>query len=92
MTYTGYLAPHIALVIEGHRQGLPPAAIAERLYQAGARAQSSERHIVLTPERHVRNLQGMVIYVLMRLGLRVRIPRAARRLTARPNADRVWEV
>jgi len=88
MKYGGYLASHIDVIAEGFHQGLSPRAIAEHLYQRGARAS----HAIPTREDHIRSLRAMVVYVLMRLGLRVRIPRAARTLTAKPIGNGVWEV
>jgi len=82
VAYAGYLAPHLDLIIEGHKRGFPIRRIAELLYAAGARAQTSDaRPRVLSREQHVANLQAMVAYVLVRLGLRTR--RSRRHLTAR---------
>jgi hypothetical protein len=95
MTYTGYLSRHVDLLIAGHRQGLTAGELAEQLYALGARADSSEHGVVPTRQQHHRNLRSMVIYAQIRLGLRARIPRAARSLTATPRVignQTVWEI
>jgi hypothetical protein len=95
--YTGYLAPHLDLIVEGHRRGLSTRAVAERLYAAGARARTSRpQSYSLTEAFHLANLQAMALYVLCRLGLRQRQRRRRRQLTARPRKSEdgatVWEV
>jgi hypothetical protein len=95
MTYSGYLAPFSDLLIAGHRQGFTAGDLAEQLYALGARADSSEHGVVLTRQQHHRNLRSMVIYAQIRLGQRVRIPRAAKSLTATARVignQTVWEI
>ena len=95
MAYTGYLAPFADLLIEGYREGLSTVALAERLYEAGARADTSEPGAALmSRQHHIRNLRAMVVYAQVRLGLRMRISRAARTLTARARVigeQTIWE-
>ena len=88
-TYTGYLAPHLDLIVAAHQRGLSPHLIAERLFAAGARAQTSDPN-------HIADLRAMTLYVLRRLGLRQQQRRRRRQLTARPRQSKdgtvVWEV
>jgi hypothetical protein len=94
-SYAGHLAPHLDLIIDGHRRGLSIRDIAEALYAAGARAETSDPGQLrqLSQAHHVVNLAAMVAYVLTRCGLRKR--RSRRQLTARPRAAEdgtvVWE-
>jgi hypothetical protein len=96
MAYAGYLSPFVDLLIEGHRAGLSTAALAERLYAAGARSDSSEpRAGPLSKQHHIRNLRTMALYALVRLGQRARIPRPTRSLTATARVignQTVWEI
>jgi hypothetical protein len=71
--YAGYLAPHVGLIRELHERGASTWAIAEALYDAGARAQTSSPYsVAMGRANHLTNLQGMVIYIERRLGLRTR--------------------
>ena len=71
--YSGYLAPHVDRIREMHASGASTLAIAEALYEAGARAQTSGPFPVkLTRADHLINLRAMVIYIERRLGLRIR--------------------
>jgi hypothetical protein len=94
--YTGYLTPFLPLVTDGHRRGLSTRAIAELLYAAGARADTSPGMHRLTEAHHIKNLRVMVVYAQIRLGLRARRPRARTQLTARPRrgagGNVVWEI
>jgi hypothetical protein len=97
--YSGYLAQYLDLITEAHARGLSLRAIAEALYDAGARAQSSEPIAwapALTRDHHIRNLSTMAHYALVRLGLRIRKPGRKRlMLTARQRTnaegETVWE-
>jgi hypothetical protein len=96
MAYAGYLAKFADLLIEGHRAGLSTAALAERLYAAGARSDTSEpRAAPLSKQHQIRNLRTAALYALVRLGQRARIPRAAKSLTATARVignQTVWEI
>src|SRR5262249_53870393 len=90
-TYTGYLAPHLDLILDGHARGLGTRAIAERLYALGVRASTSDGETssrTLSPQEHLGNLQTMTGYVLLRVGLRQRHARRSRQLTARRRTAR----
>jgi hypothetical protein len=71
--YTGYLTAHLHLLRDSHARGAGTREIAELLYAAGARSDTSEpgEH-VLTYEHHIANLRTMALYALTRLGLPVR--------------------
>src|SRR5205823_2225152 len=71
--YSGYLAAHVELIRDLHGRGASTWAIAEALYAAGARADTSGPYPVeMSRADHLVNLRGMVIYVQRRLGLRIR--------------------
>jgi hypothetical protein len=88
MNYSGYLSEHLDLIRAAHARGEGSHAIAEELYLAGARAQTSEPGVhELSPDHHLRNLQTMTLHVLRQLGLHVR---KSRHLDARCGRDGVW--
>ena len=72
--YNGYLAAHVECIRTLHESGASTAAIAEALYAAGARAQTSDPYPNKKMDRaaHLVNLRAMVIHVQRRLGLRIR--------------------
>jgi hypothetical protein len=59
--YRGYLAPHLASIIEMHGRGMTTREIAQAIYAAGARANPYGEQLPA--------LQGMVAYLLHRHGL-----------------------
>ena len=73
--YSGYLRGHVEQIRTLHERGATTREIAESLYLAGARANTSDPAVlsrVMSREHHVTNLQTMVLFVLQRLGLRRR--------------------
>jgi hypothetical protein len=73
--YNGYLRDHVEQIRALHERGATTREIAESLYLAGARANTSEpaAHArVMSREHHIANLQTMALFVLQRLGLRHR--------------------
>jgi hypothetical protein len=95
MSYDGYLTEHVGLIRDCHQRRLSTRATAELLFANGARADSSEPGVRLTPAHHIKNLRQMVLFVLNRLGLRERKRRGARVLNARPTRTAegiVWQV
>jgi hypothetical protein len=93
MSYDGYLAPHLDLIRERHARGANTREIAEALYMAGARADTSAPGVFrLTRANHVENLRMMTLYALQRLQLRA--PRKARGglLNAKRRRDGSWAV
>jgi hypothetical protein len=72
-TYRGYLADHLERIRDLHARGGSTRAIAEALYDAGARARSSSPYSSdLDRAGQLVNLRGMVIHIQRRLGLRTR--------------------
>jgi hypothetical protein len=74
-SYSGYLAVHTSLIRTLHEGGASTRAIAEALYDAGARASTSSpspAEMTMTRDEHIANLHGMTYYVLQCLGLRTR--------------------
>jgi hypothetical protein len=76
--YQGYLAPHVERIRTMHEAGADTRAIAEELYRLGARASTTSPYERMRRDHHVVNLQGMVLHVLQRLGLRTRRRRPQR--------------
>jgi hypothetical protein len=79
--YDGYLSPHLARIREMHEAGHGTRAIAEALFAEGVRASTSDPNVrpsKLSREHHVKNLRGMVLHALQRLGLRTRQTRPRR--------------
>jgi hypothetical protein len=72
--YTGYLVPFVGLIRAMHERGASTMATAIALYDAGARAHTSDPSHApgMTRQDHCRNLRAMVIYAQRRMGLRVR--------------------
>jgi hypothetical protein len=73
--YNGYLRDHVEQIRTLHECGATTREIAESLYLAGARANTSEpaaHSRVMSREHHIANLQTMALFVLQRLGLRRR--------------------
>jgi hypothetical protein len=95
MEYTGYLAPHVDLIRTAHARGAGTGEIAGLLFEAGARASTSDPRAhahELTRAHHVENLRMMTLYALQRLGLRApRKPRGGL-LTARRGRDGSWSI
>ena len=78
--YCGYLAPHVECIRAMHLAGANTRAIAEELYQRGARAQTVNPYVVSKMRRmhQVANLRAMTLHVLHRLGLHTPRKRTAR--------------
>jgi hypothetical protein len=79
--YDGYLSPHLDRIREMHEAGCGTREIAEALFNDGARASTSDPNVrpsKLSREHHVKNLRGMVLHTLQRLGLRTRQTRPRR--------------
>jgi hypothetical protein len=93
MKYAGYLAEHTDTIRDAYARGLGTRATAELLYEAGARANTSDPRVpahALSREHHIANLRMMTLFVLQRLELRA--PRKPRVLNARPGRDGAWTV
>jgi hypothetical protein len=73
--YNGYLRDHVEQIRALHERGATTREIAESLYLAGARTNTSDpaaHSRVMSREHHIANLQTMALFVLQRLGLRRR--------------------
>ena len=60
--YEGYLKPHIKLIASMHDAGASHMIIAERLYELGARAHSSNNR-PLEDHRQIYNLAALVRHI-----------------------------
>jgi hypothetical protein len=85
-SYSGYLTAYVPQIRELHGTGATVRQIAEAIFAAGARAQTSEPiQLDMSRDHHVANLALMVLYVLRRLGLRS--PRRVRVLRLKAERD-----
>jgi hypothetical protein len=68
--YNGYLEPWHKQILGLHAEGYRPWFIAQLLFDAGARAHTSDlqRDALMTKEDHLYNLSQMVRYVLKKAG------------------------
>ena len=76
--YTGYLTPYLDRIRAMHGAGHGTREIADALYAAGARANTSAPGVPsykLTKAHHIKNLRVLTLFALKRLGLRTRTRR-----------------